>query len=416
MRNQIYYIFIFFHLLLSFGYSQNIQLKGIAFDFSTHTPIKNVKVQIKDSRNLATTNDIGIFNLSIEHFPVKLVISHMSYETTELYVKDAMNLLNVALTLRVNYINEVTITSEPTIKKIEIGKLLWALDYEFIDDNILLLASKNVVLGSHLLLLLNEDGDTISSKIVSKNTQKLKKDCLGNVYIIEKEYASKLSLINNHIALFPSISLNEFRNTIEPCVSSSDDRLYYKELYAESYAVNYYIYNKEDKKSKLFKTIVDTQGIRLYKAEQEYLASISDPFALFVEQAFATKILFKPINAPLVNNDEQLFIFNFPQSKLEEYSLNGILRNKISIDFYEDKSCKKQLITDEYSNKIYAIYAKSGKYWVNEISLNTGKTIKEIHIPDHFFVDNIKIYRETLYFLYRDRAVYENLALYEMKL
>lgn len=415
MLHRFIHLFLLIQVCLTVGYTQTIQLKGSIFDANTHNPIKDVSIQIKDKKLIGNSNEKGNFSIAIKDLPIRLVFSHMAYEKKEVFIQDA-NQLTIELTQKVNFLSEATISSESVIKRFNIGKLLWAMDYEFVYDHILLLVSENRVFGDHLLILVNENGDTLSSSIVSNHPQKLTKDCLGNIYLVGKEEVSKLSINETHIRLFQPITLSEYENTIANCIESSEKRLYYKQLYAENYAINYYMYEEKSDKAKLFKTIVDTAGICLYRAEQEHLASITDPFDLFVEQAYAAKVLFKPVNAPLISNNQHLFLFNFPQNQLEQFSLNGGSLKKTPIDFHKNKKWKREIITDEYTYKIYSLYAHSGKYWINEINPQTGKIGSDIPIPEHIYIDNIKVYKETLYFLFRDRTSDESLALYSMKL
>jgi hypothetical protein len=390
-------------------------LKGLVLDANTHEAIKDVRVEIENSQKASITDKNGVYVIPINHLPVKLIFSNMAYEKQEQWIND-LNFLNVQLAMKINYMNEIAIYSEPMVAKLEINKKLWALDYEFSGDKILLLVKENLVFGKYSLLLINENADSITSTVLPNGHEKLIKDCEGNIYVIAKYEVSMLSISDNHILLFPPMSMAEYSKTIEPCVESLYGNYYFKELFAENYAINYCVHEKGQIKARLFKTIVDTQGIRLYRAEQEHLASITDPFDLFVEEVYASKILFKPINAPLLSDNKQLYVFNFTQDRIERYSLNGKINEIVEIDFHKNKRWGNKILKDEFTGFFYTYYEKAGKYWVNKINLQNGELFESIEIPEHIFIDDIKIYHNTLYFLYRDRKSYDNLALYAMKL
>ena len=56
---------------------------------------------------------------------------------------------------------------------------------------------------------------------------------------------------------------------------------------------------------------------------------------------------------------------------------------------------------DEITGKVYALFAKNGKFSLKEVDRSNGGLVFSLNIPAFLFVDEIKVNDGLVYFLYR---------------
>lgn len=98
---------ILFYLFIFLGFSINAQQKveGKIYDLVSDEPISDATVKVVGTDIFTTTNEYGIFSLTISA-NAQLEISHLNYETKNVDVKDA---INIALTSRKFILDEILI-------------------------------------------------------------------------------------------------------------------------------------------------------------------------------------------------------------------------------------------------------------------------------------------------------------------
>ena len=90
-----------------YGYSQEV--KGTVTDVA-NVPVPGANVIVKDTQQGTTTNFNGKFSIKVKKLPVKLVISYLGYETTEINVIDTNN-ISVKLQENNEFLDDVVITA-----------------------------------------------------------------------------------------------------------------------------------------------------------------------------------------------------------------------------------------------------------------------------------------------------------------
>ncbi|MBN2639736.1 MAG: carboxypeptidase-like regulatory domain-containing protein [Bacteroidales bacterium] len=112
MRKYIYTLIIlqFFNFISS---AQEIEMSGTIIDAQTNTPIEFVNIGVFNKSKGTVSNQNGKFNISLPYSFLgdSLTISHVSYETVKIPIKNSKNLV-VALQPKANELSEVVVTNK----------------------------------------------------------------------------------------------------------------------------------------------------------------------------------------------------------------------------------------------------------------------------------------------------------------
>ena len=125
--NKLLYAVVFF-LCVSFGYAQQITVKGTVKD-NTGLPIPGASVLVKGTSHGAAADFDGNFELTANKGAV-LVVSTVGYKTQEVTVKGAT--LNVVLQEDVQQLGDVVVIGYGVVKKKDLtGSVNLVTDKEF---------------------------------------------------------------------------------------------------------------------------------------------------------------------------------------------------------------------------------------------------------------------------------------------
>ena len=127
------------------------------------------------------------------------------------------------------------------------------------------------------------------------------------------------------------------------------------------------------------------------------------------------KCRFSPMIAPFNNVNDTLCIFNTAVDSLELYSESGKIIKKVAAPFLANKYYKS-IIRDQEAKKLYVLYKCNNIYSLSLININTGTTKAKITIPDYPFIENIKVSKDEIFFLYKKNINEEYKQLYKMTL
>ncbi len=75
------------NLFIGFVYAGNHEIKGQILSSDSKKPIKFANIIVKNSTIGCATDENGNFTIKINRFPIALLISHISYESKEIFIK-----------------------------------------------------------------------------------------------------------------------------------------------------------------------------------------------------------------------------------------------------------------------------------------------------------------------------------------
>lgn len=428
---KIFFIFISFAILTN----TNAQVKkyilnGIITDKTTGERVKNATVQINGFDFGTISNVNGYFRAVIDEKPTILYISHLSYEKKVIRNLDNYKNLKITLEQKTHAIEEVVVTGD-IVKNIHVPRELWAFDYEFYEDKIILLGFKKTLSDIRLILMRNW-GDTICSIPFTKKVVRLKKDPLDGIYLETKDSTYQIFYFNGNLELLPPVPNKKFNDAFSTCVGYSNGNLYFQYNRYHNFVSEIYWVNLINKKKQYdFRTIRDTIKINRFEREYDFffyakknlelgmsVSEIEKNLSLLREsQQFTwvdTASIYSSLYVPFVKVGNKFCILNYFESKLEVYSDKNELLNEFPINFHKNPSWEKDFFVDPVKKKLYNLFRKNGISSLREISLVDGTLGPAVKIPEFTFVEKIKVRDGSIYFLYRDNINEGPRMLYKM--
>jgi len=427
----------FFFIIFTFAIINNTSaqikkyiINGIITDETTGERVKNATVQINGFDFGTISNVNGYFRAVINEKPTILYISHLSYEKKVIRNLEEYKNLRITLKQKTVEIAEVVVRAE-RVKNIHVPKELWAFDYEFYEEKIILLGFKKTLSDIRLILMRNW-GDTICSIPFDKKVVRLKTDPLDGVYLETKDSTYQIFYYNGKLELLPAVSNKKFNDAFSTCVGYSNGSLYFQYNRYHNFVSEIYWVNLTNKRKQFdFRTIRDTIKINRFEKEYDFFYYSKRNLELGMSVSEIEKNLpllresqqfdwvdstsrFSSLYVPFVKVGNRFCILNYFESKLEVYSDKNELINEFPINFHNDPSWEKNYFVDPVRKKLYNLFRKNGISSLREISLDNGALGPFIKIPEFTFIEKIKVKDGSIYFLYRDNINEGPRMLYKM--
>jgi hypothetical protein len=110
----------------------------------------------------------------------------------------------------------------------------------------------------------------------------------------------------------------------------------------------------------------------------------------------------------MMKQNEQFETFDHYRDSLVIFDEHVQRSNQVNMKFHEDKSYQKQLIQDETTGEVYALYLRLGVSWLKNLS---NKSDEEFRLT-HRYVEKIRIKNHQVFYLYRPFESSQNTFLY----
>lgn len=418
--------FLLFILSLPVFAQTPMKITGKVIDEKTMRPLSNVNIQINGTLKGTITDKDGSFELSYKGKDFILIISYLGYEKKFIKLNEIpKDPLTITLSPRAEVLGEVVISSS-TIETIVKSDNSYVLDYGFYSDNILVITFRSSLTNSKLILL-NSALDTLSKIDIPEKPSKLFKDCLGNNHVVCNKNIYQVYFDSERLKLLPPVNVEKFETVLYPCVAQDSANLYFmtkmgsRKMVAEGFNIkthnhilNYYYVNKIDRKRKNLVYIEDQKTLKMSREEDSFgEQKVAMGARGGSGRLFAEVIVFKEIFAPLYLLNNNVYIFDYINSKILNYSAGEIVK-ETGIKFHNEKNWKREMCIDEKRNSIYTIYENNGITELKEINLNNGLPVNSYKIP-YPFVENIKVHDNYIYFLYQGKEYFNTKFLSRLK-
>lgn len=416
-------------------------IKGVIYDSKTGVSVPGAHV-IDIKKGTGTTSDnSGKYQLVISTFPIDIEFSHISYEKKILRISDKKQLnTNFPEGILRVYLDPLDIKIDEVVVKGIFKKLLdkepfHIVDFQFYDDNIVLVGHRNNNIFRPELIITDIDGKLLSSiKLKSlRNIFKaggisindnnpftqLFKDCFGNIHLVERDSAYQVLYKDSSFQLMYGISRQEFNDFLFPARIAINNSIFFEEISKEGQSITYFLMSRNNAYNKLLKIVGEKNRDNRVKAINRALTEAhkirNDP--VIIELTFQKLTQFQPVYSYIFSIEDSICLFDFWKGSIDFYNHNGFLISHIPIDYHKDKDWQKNLIIDEITSTVYNCFEnKNLKLYLKEINLQTGKPVKTIIIPDLKNIENIQVRDNIVYFLYQPIVGYVRKKLYTMRL
>ena len=443
-------IFIFTH---QFCLAQTIQIKGTVRNELTSQIVPDANIRIYSTRQGTPTDKDGNFTLVLSKLPVTIVVSCIGYERAvyDIIEKSAKPL---RIFLRpVTYVLKEVEISPVSHSAVYEDKTYSVLDYEMMDDHVLLLVFRNVAKSAGMVLL-SRTGDTLAvSDLPELPPEMLRRDFLSNVHYYAKSgqtYQCYYNPEHQSLDFLHPVSTDSLEKYVMPYLFRISGRLYFQEKVLNGFGTSIAYYSKDGGK-RYIRNCLNDKKISEYRDDMlfylrwngaigtyafpeddiesedrfDFSKSLIEGGAYGKNEARAHQFEFFNMIYPLFkHNEDTIAFFNFGSDLLEMLDPDGKVISVAPISFHKGstginpltKSDRAEndgwrwgtkILVDEASHALYTMFLRSGMVMIRRIDLKTGKLGVATIIPFPF-PEKIKIYKNEAFFLCKEGGNNEN--------
>ncbi|MCX6280903.1 MAG: carboxypeptidase-like regulatory domain-containing protein [Bacteroidetes bacterium] len=453
---------ILFLLLQQFGLAQGTEFRGIIINELNSKPVPEANIRVSGTNKGTFTDKKGQFSLSISKLPSRIIISCIGYENSGYTIREVSG-KQVELHIRPVIYN---------LKEVEISSVKHAvvyqdrsysvLDYELMDDNLLLIVFRNILKQSEIVLL-TRNGDTLS--VIDPPglpPDKLYEDFLSNVHYYSKEALTWQCFYNKEnrsLGFLNATPADTLEKHIKPFLFRISGRLYFQEKILDGFGTKIGYYSRNEGK-RYIKTCLYENKISEYFDDQnfyrewnrvtgsfnaldsgeigspsefDFSVSETEGGAYGKNEIRAHRFEFYNMIFPLIKiHGDSLAFFNFGNDIIEILDRDGKTKRTVPINFHHEVSVKSRskkinsletsgwrwgtkILTDRSDQDVYTTFIKNGMVKICKIDLLTGKPGEETVLPFPF-PEKIRIYKGEAYFLYKESGYQENWKLVKCRL
>ncbi len=395
----------------------NFTCSGYVYDSVGMSPLVNVNVSVAGSNSGTTTNREGFFKLKLPARNAVLIFSYMGYGIRQYTVVETTTMpLKVLLVTEVRNIGEVTVFSEKFRNILE-GDSLQVLDYEIWNNRLLIMARSAKDSLKQRIYLTNTGGYIYSYRNLHDIGKDIKfpddptskkiylfKDTYGEIQLLAKTKVWQIFIKDDKIYLIYPSKYEDCYNYLFPIKCRLNEKLFFQKSDLNNNDTYFIVRNTDT--IKRVKHIYDEFGNIRYLRQRN-------------------------VCVPIISYKNQMVLFNFFGNEIEFFNNKGRSVKKIPTLFhtmwYYDNLGKKaydldvvnftqDILVDDITGKVYSVWrtALTGRYTLKELDLETGKIVREIPVPDHPFIDKVRVHNDQVWFMFRDRQEQRYKSLYTM--
>jgi hypothetical protein len=453
---------IIFLVFQQFCIAQGTEFRGIIRNELNSKPVPEANIRISGTNTGTFTDKNGRFSLSVTKLPSTIIISCIGYENCGYTIREfSGNPVELHIRPVIYNLKEVEVSSAKH-EVIYQDRSFSVLDYELMDDNLLLIVFRNALKRSELLLL-KRNGDTLAvTDPPALPPGKLYQDFLSNVHYYSKAGLTWQCYYNKEkrsLGFLDPIPADSLERHIKPFLFRISNRLYFQERIADGFGTKLGYYSRDKGKSYI-KTCLNEKKISEYFDDQNFYlgwnsrtgtfnamdsGQIGSPsefdFSISVieggsygkNEIRAHRFEFYNMIFPLIKiSGDSLAFFNFGSDLIEILDQDGKTARTVPINFHHEVSVKSRsdkinsletsgwrwgtkIITDGSDQDIYTLFIKNGMVKISKINLLTGKPDEGTVLPFPF-PEKIRIYKGEAYFLCKESGYQENWKLVKCRL
>lgn len=414
-------LYILSFLFLAQVQSQTLTLRGYVFSEENQLPLTQVHVQLYNSTRFCQTNTKGYFECTVPVQPsYKLVFTHLGFtsQTKQFRLNDT-GLIRITMKENPFLLPGVDVNAK-VLPETLVGKPDYSiLDFDFYEDHFILLTTGKRSGEKYQLKLSDYTGKIIYSTEIPEyagTPQQFFRDYTGGNILICKDTLFKVDVMANTLYLW-HLHSRQFQEQVKPIKDSSNGQFYFSNEWPDFPLFNYYTLKNGDSVSRKLKTITDTELMKLYNLEYEYLPprqklearrlasyyNTDKTVIAALMSGFTKSMFYSPLYAPLFTINDTICILDHHSNFLFHFNTDGTLTDSVAIAYHHPKrwqDWKRDVLKDETENKLYARFSRDGRQYLKQIDAHTGQ-INGIYKLQHHSAERIKIKTGYVYYVYR---------------
>jgi len=298
--------------------------------------------------------------------------------------------------------------SSKTMQRILQSSREYVVDYDFVDNNILVASYSGPNGKNAKLLLLDNDGDTLAMQKLPEEPLSLFKSCVGKYYCVCYGKFYPLNIDSGSITLGQPYE-NKYLPSLKQCQLFYAGNLYYKIVQPDSFLVTYGFITQGDTVLHVFLKYYDSLAFRA--SREEDVSRYTEDERIWHQHKFDMgyarepwdKGLLKMIDVPLYIKDDSLLVFDFRQKQIRYFNWIGAETKQTPISFANARNFNAEVIKDLLTERFYLHSSSAAPLQtINEIKMNTGDLDYRNIRMQRPFAQNIKVHNGYIYFLWQD--------------
>ncbi len=369
-----YFVYVFLLMLIS-PFSLIAQNKSSIYlsikNRNTNEGISNVNVIVKNNYFGTSSTANGFCEIITYTLPITLQFSHVSFNDKILKVRegDIKDTIIIYLEPKQVLLDQIQISAkrETVFKQPKYS----IMDFNFIDDQLLILEYNKATLKDFRLLLTDSffEVNTIYNIPRGIKPTSIFKDCLEYCHLLTEDSAYQISYSDSLLSLHYPMEIGKFHSVMDDCLFKIDSNLFIQNKYRNGYSYDFYTINLNTKEPNPFISSNDFDRIQALREEIEFY--IKHPPACQIEFAirFEKEMMLPPFNQYLSLLKDSIVYFNHQNSSIDVFSKNCEFIRSTSIHYHLSNGWTSELLFDKTQGKVYTII----KNTLYEINLSSGE-------------------------------------------
>lgn len=419
-------------------------IEGIVFEKETEMPLAGVHIIIEGTSYGTISGPDGSFRLSVTDYPVRLKVTHIGFEDRIFTVeRDAKGeIIMLGLVFSAEMLDAVTI-SDQKAELIFRDNSYAVLDFEFHENGLMLLIFRNRLKRAQLVLLSNMNDTLATMNTLPGKARSLHRDCQDYIHYISEDTAYQIHFTGIDLQLLHAMDIRAFMPVALAFKAYHNKSYYFAIKRNYNLGIMYTKYDSLTESYSIFREIFDTKKMQILKDNPMHHMFLNNPvndereFSLLqmgsdmstrsridalkasrdasIEGHYLRKMVYTPIYAPLFKSNDQILIFNHPESQIEFISLEGKAIKQIPINYQNDKSWDKLVLKDEITDKYYIVFENATRLSIRSIDIHWGELgpSNTLYYPH---VKKVLIRNNYVYFTYREPGSIDKTMLFRQRL
>lgn len=398
----------------------------------------NATLQINNKTIMRSSNSKGRISVYVpNNAQLNYQLTHPLFEsysgTKKVALKSSTDTSFISvemLSYKGKTLNSVTVKAPGIPDTVFESKRLSVADFELLRNGqmVLLAYPKQLKKGSELLLY---DGvEVVNSFSVPGTAEELVRDYRGNPHVLCKDNVYGLYVSNSQIGI-STLDKAYYMKYLAPIVDTNYSKMFFSNFSKDYPAFDYYAFDQFDSTYSKIIEIEDELMMELYRSEYKWVDVRTKLWAKNKEYEtgidaevwvganyFTQSLYYKELYAPMFVKNDTVVVFDYYKDKLFKFDAAGNRLDSVAIyHHYQPKTTgwKKELIQDQTTGEVYAVFDIAGFTYLGLVNLQTGE-IKEKVKLEFRYIDKIAIQDNFVYYIYRPFESTQKKFLYKERL